>query len=233
MLNDTYLIKYKFCFDDGNTKEYEIAIDLKTISSIHPRPPCRPDWTKLERNQCSCCLLTKKESPYCPISVDIAELVDEFKDTYSYENCHVCCVTQERSYQKKTSIQEGLSSILGIIMATSHCPIMYLFKPMARFHLPFATVEETLLRTTSIYLLRQYFEYKKGNKADMNLENLNEHYNKVRIVNNSLLERINSFAEKDADKNAIITLHSLTQILNMQITDSLDSLEYLYNIECR
>ena len=69
------------------------------------------------------------------------------------------------------------------------------------------------------------------NSPQINLEHLNEHYNKVQIVNNSLFKRINGFAEKDADTNAIVTFHSLTEILNMQITDSLDSLEYLYNLE--
>ncbi|MGA1869319.1 MAG: DUF6901 family protein [bacterium] len=231
MGGDAYRIDYIFYFDDDTCKEFEIIIDSSTISSIHPEQESKPEWARLECNQCSCCFFKKEEHPYCPISVNIATLVEEFKDTNSYENCLVRCVTTERTYQKKTSIQEGLSSILGIMMATSNCPIMYPFRPMARFHLPFSTVEETLVRTTSIYLLRQYFEHKKGNNADIELKKLDEHYQKVRIVNNHLLQRINSIAEKDADKNAIITFHSLTQILNMQITASLNSLEYLYDLE--
>jgi hypothetical protein len=111
-------------------------------------------------------------------------------------------------------------------MATSDCPIMNFFKPMARFHLPFSTVEETVFRTTSIYLLRQYFEYQNGNEPDLDLKKLNQRYDQVQIVNSGILNRINSVAQKDA----IIILDTLAQMLSMELSHGLHSFEYLFKL---
>jgi hypothetical protein len=42
------------------------------------------------------------------------------------------------------------------------------------------------------------------------------------------LARINGVSSEDADKNAIITLHSLSQFLSMEIDYSLSSLEHVF-----
>ena len=55
-------------------------------------------------------------------------------------------------------------SLIGIYMVTSGCPIMDKLRPMARFHLPFASTEETIYRAISTYLLGQYFLEQKGKK---------------------------------------------------------------------
>lgn len=123
---------------------------------------------------------------------------------------------------------EGLSSIFGIIMATSDCPVMDFFKPMARFHLPFSAVEETTIRVISMFLLRQYFISGKKNAMHMDLNQLTGKYAEVKSVNEGLFTRIRSLGNKDADKNAIIMLHSLSQILSSDINYSLDSIAYLF-----
>jgi len=125
-------------------------------------------------------------------------------------------------------VMEGLSSIFGVIMATSDCPVMEFLKPMARFHLPFATIEETTVRTASMYLLAQYFKYKDAPGMKFDFRTLENHYSKVKLVNEGLLERINSVSSEDADKNAIVTLHSLSQFLSMEIDYSLSGLEYIF-----
>ncbi|MBI5895940.1 MAG: hypothetical protein HZB24_08045, partial [Desulfobacterales bacterium] len=57
---------------------------------------------------------------------------------------------------------------------------------------------------------------------------LEKHYAKVQQVNEGLLARINSVGSEDADKNAIVTLHSLSQFLSMEIDYSLNGLEYIF-----
>jgi hypothetical protein len=57
---------------------------------------------------------------------------------------------------------------------------------------------------------------------------LENHYAKVQLVNEGLLKRINSISSEDADKNAIITLHSLSQFLSMEIDYSLGGLERIF-----
>ena len=135
-------------------------LDPETITCVLPKKKQKPGWTKLLYHQCACCSLDSRNHSYCPIAINIAEVVESFKNINSSERCIVRCVTPERLYGKKTLVQDGLFSILGIIMATSNCPTMNFLKPMARFHLPFASTQETIFRATSIYLLRQYFEYK-------------------------------------------------------------------------
>ena len=71
-----------------------------------------------------------------------------------------------------------------------------------------------MARTTSFYLLRQYFEHKKGNIPDLELKQLDEHYQRVTKLDERMLERIQNVSPKDADKNAFITLNSLAQLIS-------------------
>tara|TARA_B100000686_G_scaffold86198_1_gene93073 strand:- start:90 stop:251 length:162 start_codon:yes stop_codon:yes gene_type:complete len=48
--------------------------------------------------------------------------------------------TDERCYVEHTTMTEAVSSLLGIYMVTSGCPVMDKLRPMVRFHLPLATV---------------------------------------------------------------------------------------------
>ncbi len=228
MNDEPYPINYEFQLDGGERRLFKILLDPETISIIRPELKSKPDWTRLEYKQCKCCPLRKEVSPDCPLAVNAVEIVEAFKGMVSSDNCIVRCTTPERTYLKKTSVMVGLSSILGIIMATSNCPVMDFLKPMARFHLPFSTSDETIARSTSLYLLRQYFEYKNNKTPDFDLKELNQNYAKVQEVNKGFLTRINSIVEKDADNNAVITLNSLAQILSMEIDYNLDSLEYLF-----
>ncbi|MFP4446130.1 MAG: DUF6901 family protein [Desulfosudaceae bacterium] len=228
---DTYSIQYEFNFDDDSIKTFLIELDVDTISIVRPKPTDFPDWTLLKKEQCECCPLSADDVEYCPIAVNIAELVEEFKNYFSYDNCLVRCITQERTYEKKTSVQEGLFSIMGIIMPTSNCPVMTFLKPMARFHLPFSTIQETMVRSTSMYLLRQYFEHKKGRNPDLDMEKLDQHYENVQLVNKGILARISNQAEKDADRNALIILNSLAQLFSVEIDDNLTSVYYLFDTD--
>ncbi len=220
---------YTFKFQDGRARDYLIALDPETLSLVQDHDdPVYPEWTNLDFEQCHCCPLTVTTHPQCPIAINIMELVESFKDVFSYHDCDVVCLTKERTFSKKTSVMEGLSAIFGVIMATSDCPVMEFLKPMARFHLPFATIEETTVRTASMYLLAQYFRHKDRPGMNFDFSTLEKHYASVEQVNEGLLRRINSVGSEDADKNAIITLHSLSQFLSMEIDYSLSGLEPIF-----
>ena len=220
---------YQFQFDDGYTKTYHITLDPKTLSLIsEERRYPAPDWTRLTYHQCSNCPLEINAHPYCPIAVNIMELVETFKNVLSYHKCKVVCESEDRTYFKKTSIMEGLSSIFGMIMATSDCPNMDFLKPMARFHLPFCSVEETTVRTASMYLLGEYFKGKDRNDIKIDFKALENHYGQVKLVNEGIIKRISSVSKQDADKNAIVTLHSISLFLSMEIDYSLSTLDYIF-----
>ncbi len=221
-------ITYKYCFDfpNGTKKRFLIQLDAKTLlfnSAVHDRP----DWTNLGYHQCSCCTLGPTAT-YCPIAVNISELVTSFKDIVSHASCIVSCITAERTVTKNTLVQDGLSSIMGIIMATSGCPTMDILRPMARFHLPFATVDEAMFRSVSVYLLRQYFTHQLGGASDFFLKNVKSYYQEIEKVNKGILDRIKHASRLDADRNAIVILNALAQILHMEIDDDLRSLRLLF-----
>jgi hypothetical protein len=229
MKRNPFRFHYHFQFPDNSVKDYLIALDPNSLSLLREDVDREPaHWTRLEFEQCRCCPLTPDVHPWCPIALNIMELVHSFKDLFSYHDCSVTCEAAERSYTKKTSVMEGLSAIFGVIMATSDCPVMEFLKPMARFHLPFSTIEETTVRTASMYLLAQYFRYKDQPGMKFDFKILENHYAKVQQVNEGLLKRITGVNSEDADKNAIITLHSLSQFLSMEIDYSLGGLESIF-----
>lgn len=229
MIRKPFRFHYQFEFTDGNVKGYDILLAPDTLSLMREdEDQALADWTRLDYEQCQCCPLTPDTHPRCPIAINIMELVDNFKDVFSYHDCTVVCETVERKYSKNTSVMEGLSAIFGVIMATSDCPVMEFLKPMARFHLPFSTIEETTVRTASMYLLAQYFKYKDQTGMKFDFKILENHYARVQQVNEGLLKRIKSVSSEDADKNAIITLHSLSQFLSMEIDYSLGGLESIF-----
>lgn len=222
-------VTYNYCFDfpDSSKKRFLIKLDPETFD-YKPSGGTPPEWAKLEVARCPCCKLKSEEHQYCPIAANIAELVLAFKDTASYKSCSVSCISTARSCTKETTVQDGLASILGIIMATSGCPSMKILKPMACFHLPFATVQESNYRSASAYLLRQYFTHKKGESADFFMDRIQEFYQEVQEVNKGIFKRIDMTSEMNADKNAIVTLNALAQILVMEVNESLESLKPVF-----
>lgn len=228
MENTPYEIIYQFQFDGNDKRNFKIRLDPETFVMIPAKFNGNFAWTKLEFNQCPCCQLTKAKYSFCPIAINIATMVETFKDKISYEKCIVRCKTPERMYLKKTSLMEGLSSLLGLIMATSACPEMFMFRPMARFHLPFSTIEETTVRSTSMYLLNQYFIYKNKGDPDLDLKKLYVHYETVKTVNAGILERLKGLHLKDADRNAIFMFHTISEMLSSEIETNLNSIKYLF-----
>ena len=100
-----------------------------------------------------------------------------FGDRISYDVVDVTVESRERLYVKEQiSIEHAVSSLLGIIMATSGCKDLDMLKPMVKFPLPFASIEETIYRAASMYLLAQYFRHKRGLVPDWDMAGLSSVY---------------------------------------------------------
>ena len=208
---------------------YPIRLHQETSLLMSDRQRVPPEWTALDNFQCAVCPLNSKRDPYCPVAVNIDGVVNYFNDFRSTDRMQITVTTRERVYSKEAPAQRGLASILGVIMATSGCPVMNFLKPLARYHLPFSTSKETVIRVTSMYLLAQYFVTKRGGNPDISLDRLHKAYADVRQVNEGISKRIDAVVKKnDAPINAVIILHTLSQILGLEIDDKLDSLEPLF-----
>lgn len=226
-------IKYYFRFRHNEEREYAISLDDETIL-MKPRvdPQKTPHWTLLSHASCGeCC--PSDQAKHCPIAVNLSDILDTFKNVKSIETCHVRVETPQRTYVKDTDIQNGLGSLLGLIMATSGCPAMSFLKPMARFHLPFASTEETIFRSFGNLLIREYL---KGDVSKESvIRDLTELYDKVGKINRNLLARIDSITQDknaaDADQNAIVILDTFATMLSIQLEDNVSMLQYLYEEE--
>ncbi len=218
---ETYSIKYSFRPEDNVLTEYEVVInesDLTLVLNLKEKP----EWTKLDENKCDVCPHNSSTSPHCPAALSLAQFIKDFSNEKSYKMCNVAVETPERTYFKYTSLQSGIYSIMGLILATSGCKVLGVLKPMARFHLPFATDEETIMRSLSFHLTRSYLNNPK--KGTFDISELSTIYDKINKVNKGLLERIRSFSDRDANKNALVVLDAFASMLTFAIDDNFEDL---------
>ena len=227
-MSDTIYFNYHFLFKDGSEAHFPISLRLKDLSLIPEGRLQQPHWARLEYNKCENCPLNSKDYPYCPIAQSIAGVIPKFKDRKSFETALLRVDTAERIYEKVIPLQQALGSLLGIYMVTTGCPHMKILRPMVRFHLPFATVEETVYRAASSYLLTQYFRQKNKLEADWKLLGLAQAYEQVQIVNMGLTDRLRSISEEDANTNAIVVLDVFAKALPSSIVVELREIECLF-----
>ena len=98
---DPIRYRYTFRFASGAEKRFEINLDPVTLAMVPPETPSRPDWTKLDYHQCEQCPLPDSAA-YCPVAVNLAGLVETFKDTFSHEDVSLTVETAQRTYSKQT-----------------------------------------------------------------------------------------------------------------------------------
>lgn len=221
------VFEYTFLIDEG-LKTFTLELDGETLE-MNREADDRPEWTELTCRQCENCPLDPETHTHCPIAVNIVELADFFGHAMSFEEIDVRISSDERSYVKHTTMSEALSSLLGVYMVTSGCPIMDRLRPMVRFHLPMASSEETTFRAIAMYLVAQYFKAQRGEHADWELEGLPDIYKEVHTVNRDFAERLRLAVQSDAGPNAIIRLDTFASMILMSLdTDKLSGLETLF-----
>jgi len=227
--NKALSFQYRFRFDGGFEKKINVKLDKKTLNLIQRKKPSYPKWTELTFFKCPNCPLDEEQHSFCPIAINLVGLVDLFRDMISYKEVDLVIQSEERSYLKHTTLQQGISSLIGIYMVTSGCPIMDKLKPMVHSHLPFATLRETRYRVLSMYLLAQYFLFRRGSQPDWELKNLATMYDDIQIVNKSFFQRLAHIKIKDATLNALVKLDMFAKHISTSINrDSLDEMECLF-----
>lgn len=225
---ETITIRYYFTLPEGVREAFDLQFDAQTLELVGTIPDVMPSWTKLDFHQCPNCPLTPDTHPHCPLAAHLVNIVERCEGLFSYSAIQVDVMTAERFITQETTVQRGMSSLMGLVMATSGCPHMAFFKPMARFHLPFASAEETVYRATSMYLLAQYFLYKEGRNADLDLTGLGQIYHNIEVVNIAVAKRLRAATEADSAVNAIILLDIYTKAIPVVIEESLEEIRYLY-----
>ena len=206
----------------ANGTEHTFEIDLERNQHGTPAPASTPpEWTLLEFQRCSNCPIESTTNLWCPTALDIVPLAEPFTGSLSIDRADVWVHTAERSYFKNCDMQTALKSMFGLVMASSACPYMARLKPLAYFHLPFATLEETVHRIVGAYLVNQYISQNEGKKADWNLQDLEHLFSDLRTVNINFMNRLRKASTEDANINAVQTFVSVSSVVEMGIDNIL------------
>jgi len=221
-------IRYHLEFEDGATQDHVLELDPDTLLlRTRPEPP-HPEWTELAFNKCANCPLEESEHSRCPAALSLVGIIDRLPRTISHTPVTVTIDTEARQYRKKTTLQQALSSLMGLAMAASGCPVLGKMRPMARQHLPFAKLAENESRMVSMYLLAQYLIGRRGGIPDWSLKGLSALFREIHTVNEHFSRRLSRAARGDASLNALVTLDCFTEtvgfVINEQVLQSLERL---------
>src|SRR5258707_143690 len=163
----------------------------------------------LTYNQCANCPLKPEEHKHCPAAVHMAPAVESLKALVSFDTVAVTVALEERIIHTETSAQQALSSVLGLIMATSGCPWTDRLRPMARFHLPFASEAETVYRSVCMFLLARELV---GPGETPGFAALKDLYENLHVVNRDMSRRLGAATRTDPARNAMALLDSYTTL---------------------
>lgn len=220
--------RYRFNFKGGREEVFDIRLDGVRLEPVEKLPQKLPEWTRLDFNKCSNCPLDSLETFYCPLAARLMPLVDKMHDVISIDEIKVEVTLDERIITRDATAQEGISALMGIITATSGCPHTVFFKPMARFHLPFANTDETFYRAASMYMLGQYYRWQAGKSVDMDLTGIHTFYEQVAIVNKGIADRLRAERREDGSVNAIVLLDMFVKSMPMLLDETLAGLKPLF-----
>ncbi len=217
-------ITFTFAFANGSRKVFPLVLDKADLSLRTKQPTDLPLWVLLSYHQCGNCPLDATKVPYCPVAAGLSGVVEEFKDFISHEKARVTVAVEERIYAKDATVQQGLTPLIGIIMTTTGCPVMAQLKPMVRFHLPFASLTETIFRMSSMFLMAQFLRSREGKSAVWSLDGLTQVYVEVGKVNRDFAQRLRVAAKKDANVNALVNLDCFAQMVPLAAEDTLNEI---------
>ena len=213
--------------------EYQIKLDEEHVLNYRVDPKRihdsallsdAPDWTRLSYNQCTNCPLKGSDQTHCPAALDLYQVVEDFRSLPAFKKVQVWVRSPEREYTKLAGLEEGLRSLVGLIMATSACPVTSELKPMAQHHLPFASAKEFALRSVSTYLLKQYFKSREGQVPDWELKGLVKQFQALQLVNQAFWQRIHDTCEGDSALKAFLTFFSMSTSMTHSLEAQLQSI---------
>ncbi|UTW08431.1 DUF6901 family protein [Pseudomonas benzenivorans] len=217
-------IEYRFTLDDNHEFSYRIELERAYDPE---QASAAPSWTRLEHQQCSNCPLSRNTFSHCPAAVDLHKVIEDFQGLPAFKKAMVWVRTPEREYTKHAGLEEGLRALLGVIMATSACPVLGKLRPMAQNHLPFASNQEFILRAFSLYLARQYFNFREGRHADWELKGLVRTFQQLQLVNQAFWQRIHATCEGDSNLKAFLTFFSMSSSMTYSLETQLQKIRPL------
>lgn len=212
-------IIYMFRLESGTVHRFDVEFDRA------PADGDLPAWTLLEAEKCPHCPLPEAPGARCPAAADLVPVVERFSALSSIDRINVHVLTPESESRKHTDTQTALRALMGLIFATSGCPILQRMLPLAHMHMPFATGTEMVYRIVSMHLLGRFL---RGEPAG--LDGLKEFFSDIDQLNRAFAGRLNRAAQRDASINALLALHSHSMLASMSIEPEMDKIRTWYRI---
>lgn len=214
-------IRYRFELPAGEAATFDLTLDDDS-AELERRPlDDPPKWARLSFHQCDNCPLNEADDPLCPVAHSLIDVVPKFEHLVSYQQLKVVIETEERTVSANVDVQAALSSMMGLIMATSGCPHTTFFRPLARFHLPLASELETIHRVANNWLLVQHHRRAQGLPADNTFDGLLAVYQELQVVNAAMTRRLRAAGRTDSTLNAVVLLDLFAMIVPAAVEDSL------------
>ncbi len=221
--------RYEFRFASGRVETFTLVLNEATLRPVERLDPYKlPEWTRLGFRKCAGCPLDPLEESFCLAAARLVPLAQQMGDVISIDDVEAKVITNDRVVISQTSAQEGLRALIGLILATSGCPYTAFFRPMARFHHPFSSTEETFYRAASMYMLGQYYRWQHDKSVDLDLKGLYHFYEKVALVNKALADRLRTEQREDGTVNAVVLLDMFVKSLPDLLSETLKELEPLF-----
>lgn len=214
---------YVFKFQDGQTRSVKIDLSADALQ-LEPSTTEPPEWAALGFHQCDGCALDSAKHEHCPVALNLAPMVKEFSGRASNDPAFVCVYTARRDYSKSTSLQDGLSSLFGIVMTTSGCPAMDYLRPLVRYHQPFATMHENVFRTAAMYLLMQFARKRRSLQPDWEMRRFEKIYTSIHKVNEGIARRLKAASGMEAPALALTKLDQSATLVPFLIDELLEEL---------
>jgi hypothetical protein len=224
-MKETLRIRYGFDLPNGSKKHVDLSFDPANFRLSNAVPEDPPFWTELKFSQCANCPLSSDEHSHCPSALHMAPAVELLKELVSFDTVGVTVTQPERTVHAETTAQQALSSVLGLIMATSGCPWTDRLRPMARFHLPFASEAETVYRSVCMFLLARELV---GAGETPGFATLKDLYENLHVVNRDMSRRLGAATRTDPARNAMALLDSYTTLLPAALESQLMDLKPLF-----
>jgi hypothetical protein len=224
-MSEEHAISYRFDLPDGASKTLEFTFDAVNFKLLKAPPDPPPFWTELGFSRCANCPLDAAQNPHCPAALQLASTLEPLKALVSFDTVGVTVTQAERTVYAQTSAQQAMSSVIGLVMATSGCPWTDHLRPMARFHLPFASEAETVYRSIGMFLLARTIADSGGPHGFAALEEL---YENLHVVNRDMSRRLGAATRTDPARNAMALLDAYTMLLPAALERSLDELKPLF-----
>lgn len=200
---------------------FDFSLDPDTFELLDKPSKPPPEWARLEHKQCAHCPLKPDKHPYCPVALQLVDVVERFDDSSSIDEVEMEIVTEERRVIQKTVLQRAIASMLELSLPACGCPKTEAMRPLARFHLPLASEEENVFRVTSMYLLGQYFRTTASHGGRIEFRGLVDLYAELGVLHKAVASRLQTATRSDSVKNAITLLDMYSTLVPLLIEDEL------------